>query len=154
MKLNQVKTILSNSKTISFQLPDGTLVPNHFHVTEIAKIKKDFIDCGGKIRHEERVAFQLWEADDYDHRLHPEKLTSIIELAQDKLGIEDLEVEVEYQGTTINKFALDHDGQTFTLVSKQTDCLAREGCLVPEESVKHDLSAMAASTCTPGGGCC
>ena len=49
------------------------MVPSHFHVTEVGKITKHFIDCGGTVRNEEVVNFQLWQADDYDHRLHPEK---------------------------------------------------------------------------------
>jgi len=154
MKLNQLKNILAQAQTITFQLPDGSLVPNHFHVTEVAKNRKDFIDCGGTIRKEEIVSLQLWEADDYDHRLHPEKLLQIITLAQDKLDIPDLDVEVEYQGSTINKYDLDIVEDKFVLVSKQTDCLAREGCLVPDQNVKIDLLSTKSQTCTPSSGCC
>ena len=74
MTLEQIKQHLKELDTIAFQLPDGSLVPRHFHVTEVGKITKHFIDCGGTIRNEEVVNFQLWEANDYDHRLHPEKL--------------------------------------------------------------------------------
>lgn len=74
MKLSQVKAILKDVKTISFQLPDNSLVPSHFHVTEVGEITKRFIDCGGTVRKETVVNFQLWNANDYDHRLHPEKL--------------------------------------------------------------------------------
>ena len=126
MKLEEVKSALENLDTIAFQLPNGDLVPNHFHVTEVGKITKHFIDCGGTVRNEEVVNFQLWNADDYDHRLHPEKLVHIIELSQNTLGIGNLEVEVEYQGQTIEKFALDFDGKNFLLTSKETDCLARD----------------------------
>ena len=107
MKLSEIKSILKTLETIAFQLPNGTLVPNHFHVTEVGKITKNFIDCGGTVRKEEVVNFQLWNADDYDHRLHPEKLVNIIHLSEEVLGIEDLEIEVEYQGATIQKYGLD-----------------------------------------------
>ena len=50
MKLSQVKAILKDVKTISFQLPDNSLVPSHFHVTEVGEITKRFIDCGGTVR--------------------------------------------------------------------------------------------------------
>ena len=43
MKLSEVKHVLKNSETIGFQLPNGTLVPTHFHVTEVGKINKQFI---------------------------------------------------------------------------------------------------------------
>jgi len=95
MKLSQIKQQLTQLDRIVFQLPDGDLVPSHFHVTEVGKITKRFIDCGGTVRNEEVANFQLWNADDYDHRLHPEKLLNIIELSEKFLGIEDLEIEVE-----------------------------------------------------------
>ncbi|MFM2394621.1 MAG: hypothetical protein RLZZ546_2603, partial [Bacteroidota bacterium] len=77
MKLSTIKKHLTELSTISFKLPDGTLVPEHFHVTEVGEITKNFIDCGGTIRHEKVVNFQLWYSDDYNHRLHPEKLLAI-----------------------------------------------------------------------------
>lgn len=155
MKLSEIKNQLRTLKTISFQLPNGELVPNHFHVTEVGKITKHFIDCGGTVRKEEVVNFQLWNANDYDHRLHPEKLLNIIELSEKVLGIEDLEIEVEYQAETIGKFGLDFDGTNFLLTSKQTDCLAKDKCDIPVEKPKKKLSELQISnTCKPGGGCC
>ncbi|MDF0705915.1 MAG: DUF6428 family protein [Bacteroidota bacterium] len=154
MKLEEVKSALAQLQTIAFQLPNGELVPNHFHVTEVGKITKHFIDCGGTVRNEEVVNFQLWNADDYDHRLHPEKLVHIIELSQNTLGIGDLEVEVEYQGQTIEKFALEFDGKNFLLTSKETDCLARDKCGVPAEKPKVKISELQNSGCVPGSGCC
>ncbi len=155
MKLSEIKNKLDQLERIAFQLPNGELVPNHFHVTEIGKITKHFIDCGGTARNEEVVNFQLWNASDYDHRLHPEKLLDIIKLSERVLGIEDLEIEVEYQGDTIRKFGLDFDGENFLLTNKQTDCLAKDKCRIPEEKPKVKLSELVnGSSCTPGGGCC
>ncbi|MEM9053077.1 MAG: DUF6428 family protein [Bacteroidota bacterium] len=155
MKLSEIKSYLSHLDTISFELPNKTLVPSHFHVTEVGKITKHFIDCGGTIRKEEVVNFQLWEANDYDHRLHPEKLLKIIELSQEKLGIEDLDIEVEYQGDTIGKYGLASDGEKFYLTSKRTDCLAKDNCGVPSMKPKINISQIAEQgCCTPGGGCC
>lgn len=155
MKLSEIKTHLQNLNTIGFQLPNGTMVPSHFHVTEVGKISKHFIDCGGTVRNEEVVNFQLWQADDYDHRLHPEKLINIIELSEKTLGIPDAEIEVEYQGTTIEKYNLDFDGVNFLLVSKATDCLAKDKCGIPEEKPKVKLADIPVqNACTPGSGCC
>jgi len=155
MKLEEVKSALEHLETIAFQLPNGELVPNHFHVTEVGKITKHFIDCGGTVRNEEVVNFQLWNANDYDHRLHPEKLVNIIELSQKTLDIGDLEVEVEYQGQTIEKFALDFDGTNFLLTTKQTDCLAKDQCGVPAEKPKVKLSEVQnTQACAPDSGCC
>ncbi|NVK09086.1 MAG: hypothetical protein HWD89_08515 [Tenacibaculum sp.] len=155
MKLSEIKQHLSALKTIAFQLPDGSLVPNHFHVTEVGKITKNFIDCGGTVRNEEVVNFQLWNANDYDHRLHPEKLIHIIELSEKVLNIPDLEIEVEYQGNTIGKYGLDFDGTNFLLTTKQTDCLAKDNCGIPTEKPRVKLSDLQKqTTCEPNSGCC
>jgi predicted transcriptional regulator len=45
-KLSEKK--LDTLENVTFQLPDGTTVPEHFHVTEVGLITKNFIDCGGK----------------------------------------------------------------------------------------------------------
>ena len=155
MKLSEIKTHLATAEAVNFKLPTGDYVPENFHVTEVGKITKHFIDCGGTVRNEEVVNFQLWNANDYDHRLHPEKLVSIIELSERVLGIEDLEIEVEYQGDTIGKFGLDFDGKNFLLTNKQTDCLAKDKCGIPSEKPKVKLSEFNnGSSCTPGSGCC
>jgi Family of unknown function (DUF6428) len=147
MKLSQIKNYLIQLETIAFQLPDGSLVPNHFHVTEVGKITKHFIDCGGTIRNEEVVNFQLWDANDYDHRLHPEKLIHIIELSEKVLELDDLEIEVEYQGETIGKFGLDFDGTNFLLVTKNTTCLAKEDCGITLDEQKVRLSDLQKTNC-------
>jgi hypothetical protein len=155
MKLSQVKSALKELETIAFQLPNGTLVPSHFHVTEVGKITKHFIDCGGTERNEEVVNFQLWNANDYNHRLHPDKLLNIIELSEKILNIKDLEIEVEYQGDTIEKFGLDFDGKSFLLTNKQTDCLAKDQCGIPAEKPKVELSTLKNEPCcSPDGNCC
>lgn len=155
MKLSEIKHKLNQLETIAFQLPNGDLVPNHFHVTEVGKITKHFIDCGGTVRHEEVINFQLWNANDYDHRLHPEKLINIIELSEKILGLEDLDIEVEYQGTTIQKFGLDFDGKHFLLTTKQTDCLAKDACGIPAEKPRVKLSELNNEPCcSPDGNCC
>jgi len=156
MKLSEIKLKLNQLETIAFQLPNGTLVPNHFHVTEVGKISKHFIDCGGVERKEEVANFQLWNANDYDHRLHPDKLLKIIELSEKQLNIGDLEIEVEYQSDTIGKYNLDFDGENFLLTSKQTACLAEDACGISDEKPKVKLSDLqnSSSCCTPESGCC
>lgn len=155
MRLSEIKTILNKLETIAFQLPNGTLVPKHFHVTEVGEVTKNFIDCGGTLRNEKVVNFQLWNADDYDHRLHPEKLLNIIELSEKVLNIGDLEIEVEYQSDTIGKFGLDFNGTNFLLTSKQTDCLAKDNCGIPETKPKVKLADLSEEPCcAPDGNCC
>jgi len=153
MTLEEIKTLLSTSETIAFRLPTRQKVPAHFHVTEVGKVTKDFIDCGGKRRQEQKASFQLWEENDYDHRLHPEKLANIIELSQKTLGLADEEIEVEYQGETIGKYGLEHNGKEFVLTTTKTTCLAKDNCGIPETKV--DLTTMiAGQDCKPDSGCC
>jgi hypothetical protein len=157
MKLSDIKNILPGLENVEFQLEDGRLVPEHFHVTEIGMVTKNFIDCGGTIRKEERVNFQLWNAEDYQHRLKPGKLLHIINLSEEKLGIGDFEIEVEYQDQTIGKYDLEFNGKNFVLINKMTACLAADACGIPPEKQKINLSGLKAkqdSSCTPGSGCC
>ena len=155
MTLSEVKSKLQQLDQIAFQLPNGELVPSHFHVTEVGKISKHFIDCGGTVRKEEVANFQLWNANDYDHRLHPEKLVHIIELSEKVLEMGNLEIEVEYQADTIGKFGLDFDGKNFMLTSKQTDCLAKDNCGVPADKLKVNLGDLQKTvSCSPNSGCC
>ena len=155
MKLSEVKQILPTLENVEFQLENGTFVPEHFHVTEVGMINKNFIDCGGVIRNEKVVNFQLWNADDLEHRLKPGKLLNIINLSEVKLGIEDHEIEVEYQSETIGKYDLEFNGKTFVLRNKMTACLAPDACGIPSEKVKRNLSELKpVSKCTPNSGCC
>lgn len=152
MDLTKIKEILSTLENVEFQLEDGTRVPEHFHVTEVGQITKNFIDCGGVIRCEKVVNFQLWNADDYEHRLKPGKLLNIIKLSEEKLGLENAEIEVEYQSTTIGKYDLDFNGKNFVLKNKNTACLAQDACLNVKPKIK--LSELQNSYCTPNSGCC
>ncbi len=148
MKLSVVKEQLDNLNAIIFELPNGHFVPAHFHVTEVGMVTKNFIDCGGTVRAEKTISFQLWEDQDVDHRLAPQKLKNIIELSEQKLGLEDLEVEVEYQGETIGRYGLDFNGSHFLLTNTMTDCLAKDKCGIPEPEPAQS------SCCSPESGCC
>lgn len=157
MKLSEIKSHLNHMEALSFMLPDGSFVPENFHVTEVGLITKNFIDCGGTVRRETVVNFQLWEdAGDEDHRLKPAKLLNIMTLSEKVLGIEDFEIEVEYQDRTIGKYDLSFDGERFLLLNKQTACLASDQCGTSDKK-KVSLPQVADSnnnSCTPGGGCC
>ncbi len=148
MKLAEVKRVLENAERVDFQLEDGQFVPEHFHVTEVGQILKRFIDCGGVVREELKVGFQLWSANDYEHRLKANKLLHIIRLSERKLGLQDAEIEVELQGEkTIGKYLLEHNGKHFLLKNTLTACLAEEACgIAPNPSIEKD-------TCCSSGSC-
>jgi hypothetical protein len=146
MKISEVKESLSKMDAINFKLPDGSYVPSHFHLTEVGLVNKHFIDCGGVERKETIASFQLWQADDFDHRLAPQKFLKILDISKKILGSEDLDIEVEYQQQTIAKFALDFDGKDFLLTPKHTACLALDRCGIP---VKKEEAC-----CSSAAGCC
>lgn len=152
MRLSDVKNHLATMDSLTFVLENGEQVPAHFHITEVGLVTKRFIDCGNNVRNETVVSMQLWDANDYDHRLAPEKLLKIIATSEKVLGIEDHEVEIEYQSDTIGKYGLNFNGNRFVLTNKHTACLADDQCGVPVVKKKIALSEL--QVCKPGGGCC
>ena len=157
MKLSELKSQLPTLRELRFVLPDGSVIPPHIHVTEVGQITRHFVDCGGTVRTQRAVNFQLWEDGDFDHRLAPQKLANIIALSEKLLGLEDGEIEVEYQADTICKYGLTIDNESLLLTARQTDCLARESCGVPKAKPRIRLSELGAapgSCCTTGENCC
>ena len=153
MKLSEFKQHLNEANTVTFVQPNGTLVPKHFHITEAGLVTKHFIDCGGTVRIEKVINFQLWTSQDTD-RLEPNKVLKIISLSEKLFGNEDLNIEVEYQTETVGRYGLDIQGENFLLTAKQTDCLAKDNCGIPADKKKIQLGELETSCCTPGGGCC
>jgi hypothetical protein len=157
MTLSEFKKHLSVVKELNFLQPNGEFVPLHFHITEVGLITKNFLDCGGDVHTDKLDNLQIWVADDVHHRLEPNGLLKIIELSNKVLGNEDLEIEVEYQTETIGKYKIEKQGVNFVLVSKQTDCLAKIRCNIPQSKQKIKLGVLTSvneSCCTPGSGCC
>lgn len=167
MTLAQLQTALADLDRLDFTLPDGSRVPRRFHVTEVGRTDKRFLDCGGTLRSETRVTLQLWAGPDLHHRLAPAKLAGILAAAQRTLDIApDTPVEVEYQGdTAIQRFTLGADTEAgqLRLGATATDCLAKGLCDVTAAvgarvtEAKDTLVAVASSCCAPGAGggqCC
>ncbi|MGB1448383.1 MAG: DUF6428 family protein [Flavobacteriaceae bacterium] len=150
MLLSQFLFALNQVESVHFITPTGARVPSHFHITEVGQIQKHFIDCGGTERKESKVNFQLWSSDDVDHRLQPQKVIDIIRLSQQRIGISDQAIEVEYQGETIGKYGLDFDGTNFILTSTATDCLAKDNCGIPIK----ETAPSSQGCCDPSSGCC
>ena len=158
MKLSQFKTAIDSVKEVTIQLPNGTFVPPHFHITEMGLITKNFIDCGNVIREEKLISFQVWFAGDVDHRLTSEKVHKIINASEKLFQSADLELEVEYQDAqTIGKFGIEFANGGFQLPAKQTTCLAQDHCGIPAdkmEPVVGEWKAKETSCCTPNSSCC
>lgn len=153
MQLSAFKHTLAQVETLEFQLPDGQFVPAHFHLTEVGHVTRNYIDCGGTLRQELKFNLQLWVASDTGHRLKPDSLLNILQLAEKQLTSLDLEVEVEYQQSTIGRYRLAFDGAVFQLINTQTACLATDQCGIPEEKPRVRLTARGVR-CDPNSGCC
>ncbi len=157
MNIQEFKDYLKSLKSIQFALPNGKLIPEHFHITEMGKKTKHFIDCGNTIRKESLISFQLWYANDYEHRLTPEKLFKIIAASEPLFENENLELEVEYQtDLTIGIFGLEFRDGIFQFTEKYTTCLATDHCGIPTEKLKVPLKNLGKtnSCCSPESNCC
>ena len=137
MKLEEFKKRLQEHTNMGggliFRLEGGELIPPYFHITEMGLKIKHFVDCGGTLRTEQYLNFQIWTADDFDHRLTSEKLLELIDKNEGLFKQPDLEIEMEYQTNTIGSYTLEASGppnkrQLFTLKSKKTNCLAPDKC--------------------------
>ncbi|MFM8891807.1 MAG: DUF6428 family protein [Planctomycetia bacterium] len=118
-----------------WMLPDRSFVPAHYHVTEVGRVRKDFIDCGGTVRSTTACVLQVWVAGDVDHRLETGKLAAIVEVARPLVESDDIPVEVEYDNGILSQYPVGGveatpSGLLFYLGTKHTACLAPEKCKV------------------------
>ena len=146
-ELNQADSNLN----VSIYTPSGLGVPSHFHITEIGRTTKNFVDCGGTKRTESNTSFQVWVANDVDHRVTVGKLVKIIESG---IGLvdENDQIVFEYDNShTINLYGIQkiqrlESAFNIFLSQMRTNCLAPDKCKVkPEQMPKK---------CCAGKGCC
>ena len=156
MNLQQFTQFLAENPTCNLliRLPSGQTVAEHFHITEVGKVTKDFVDCGGVRRSDVACALQTLVANDVDHRLLSDKLLKILGLAEPLALDAEVPVEFEIQGDSVQVFALDQcqvEGSRLImqLAAKQTACLAPDKCGIgPAESTEQPTS------CSGSTGCC
>ena len=152
LKLSELRAALTAhpDRTLSVIWTDGEPIEAHFHVTEVGRVQRDFVDCGGTIRRTVGCLLQTWVGEDVDHRITARKLLKAIELAAPVLGSDDLPVELEYEACNVVQVKVAAveavaDALLIRVASKHTDCLAKDLCL-PAPSV--------GTNCKPGRGCC
>ena len=146
MILSELKTLLAehHEKNIHFVLPTGTRIPSHAHVTDVALITKQFIDCGGLVRTESFCRLQIWLADDTEHRVGAKMLLKVLEKAETFLNDGGLEVDVEYEAPFVSQFPItstvtDGGVLVFNLGIRHTACLAQDRCLPPATKSESPL---------------
>ena len=134
---------------ISIYTPSGLGVPCHFHITEIGRTVKSFVDCGGVKRETGDTTFQVWVADDTEHRMTVGKFLKIIESGKDLVNDEEQLVFEHDNNYTIGLYGvamiqrLEHFFNIF-LSPKRANCLAPDKCGIQPKNV----------TCCGSKGCC
>lgn len=160
MNLTELKSLLAAHAGLHFRirLPDGAAVPLSFHVTEVGRIHKTFLDCGGKLREAITCQLQVWVGPDYDHRIETGKMAAILNKAKAYLPDESIPVEVEYEENVISQYTIEghevtDDAVVLVLAHKHTECLAPELCGLPPLPGAGKANKPAAPCCGPSG-CC
>ena len=153
MTRSELIKYLSTAEELHVLLPTDEFVPKHFHVTEIGKVTKHFMDCGGQSRTTETMNIQLWVASDYYHRLTPEKFLGILDKTSKLFSAdEDPQIIVEYQSDSIGLYELDIKNDSLLLRNTHTACLALDLCKVAKTVV--NAPKQMASSCCSHGVCC
>jgi hypothetical protein len=153
LMISEVRAALAAAAELPITViwPDGEPIEAHFHVTEVGRVQKDFVDCGGTVRNLVTCLLQTWVGDDVDHRITGGKLLKAFEFAAPVLKGEDLPVELEYEAcnvVTLRVVAVENTGAALVvrLAGKHTDCLAKELCIPAPKS--------GGGACAPDSGCC
>lgn len=161
MNLRELKSLLQYhpGKAFRLLLPDGAPVPVSFHVTEVGRVRKTFLDCGGTLRETDTCQLQVWVGEDEDHRLASGKLARILEKASAFLD-DDLPLEIEYEDRVLSQYPVASaetvgEAVVLRLAHKHTDCLAREQCgLPPLRNLPRRSFSLPAFGPDSGASCC
>lgn len=138
MTVSEFRAALAAAPTLPLTVlwPDGDPIEAHFHVTEVGRVQKDFVDCGGTVRRTVTCLLQTWVGQDTEHRITAEKLLKAFEHGAAVLGVEGeaLPVELEYEACNVIQFrvvAVERETERLVvrLGGKHTDCLAKDLCI-------------------------
>ncbi len=134
---------------ISIFTPSGLSIPSHFHITEIGRTTKNFVDCGGTRRSDSHTSFQVWVANDKDHRLTVDKFIKIIEAGSDLVEEGDQAIFEYDSGHSISLYGIEMIQTLESIVNiflskTTTNCLAQDKCGINLNKIE---------SCS-GKGCC
>jgi len=160
MTLSELKSLLAKHSERYFRiaLPDGAAVPVSFHVTEVGRIDKTFIDCGGTLREKTTCQLQVWVGEDYDHRIETGKMAGILDKGKSLLPDDAVPVEIEYEDRVISQYTIEghdltDDAVVLKLAHKHIECLAPELCGLQMPDLRLPAIGGKSSGCGPSG-CC
>ncbi len=160
MTFSELKSLLAGhpDRTFQLRLPDESAVPVSFHVTEIGRVEKTFLDCGGTLREKTTCQLQVWVGEDYDHRIETDKMAGILKQGKSLLPDESVPVEIEYEDRVISQYTIEGHELTdaavvLNLAHKHTECLAPELCGLQMPELRLPAIGGKSSCCGPSG-CC
>ena len=160
MILSELKSLLAAHPDHVFRLllPDGEPVPVSFHITEVGRVHKTFLDCGGTPRETITCQLQVWVGKDYDHRIETGKMAGILEKGKPMLPDESVPVEIEYEDRVISQYTIESheltgDAVILKLAHKHTECLAPELCGLQMPDLRLPAIGGKSNCCGPSG-CC
>jgi hypothetical protein len=143
----------ADGRIVRFELPTTSLLSPHVHVTEVARLDKKFVDCGGTIRMDSSCRLQIYQADDTEHRITAAKFAQILAKGAGLLGSSALPVEAEAEAEApylsvfpVIATRLEEKQVVISLGMRHTACLAEDVCFPANLQNK--------SACAPGSGCC
>lgn len=160
MTLAELKALLAeySSRHFRIRLPGGDDLPQSFHVTEVGRLHKTFLDCGGTLRDSVTCQLQIWVGEDFNHRIETGKMVGILNKAATLLNDDSVAVEIEYEDRVISQYTIAghdilEDAIVLILANKHTECLAPELCGLPAITRLPALNDMKSTGCGPSG-CC
>jgi hypothetical protein len=132
-----------------FVLPSGDYIPAHAHVTEVGRVVRNFVDCGGLTGQEEKVVLQTHVGDDTDHRLRSDRFAKILRFGDRVIPNANLDVDVEYDCCVVAQYPITEatpDGEHLNLILQRgrTQCRERER---RENQTAVDCCATSAACC-------
>ncbi len=158
MKLSELRSLLEANPQRQFRLllPDASPVPVSFHITEIGRVEKRFLDCGGTPRETTTCQLQVWVGEDLDHRIETQKMAGILDQGKTLLPDGSVPVEIEYEDRVVSQYTIEGHEVTaeaviLRLAHKHTECLASELCGLPPREFRLPAIAGKAFCCGPGG---
>ncbi len=164
MTLQEFKALLQENRGKLFHvaLPAGDAVPISFHITEMGRVEKTFVDCGGKMHIRKTAQLQVWVGPDEDHRIQAGKMADILDKSGQIVPDDTLPLELEYEMENgfvsqfpVAGFSSSDDAVVLELGVRHTECLAPEMCIVPAPSKSVPLTMAPANGCGCGpAGCC
>lgn len=133
MTVKELNELLASNPDKGIQIAfQDNIVPAHYHVTEVGRVTKQFVDCGGTFRQHDSCLIQIWTANDKEHRVDTNKLSKIMQVASSLLE-DRLPVEAEYGEGAASQYRLESCGVSDKMVMlafepKKTNCLAPDKC--------------------------